>query len=411
MFQPAGRPAACDLICMSKKKRRIALINTDDESARAICAAAGIAEPVEPDSLPTPDAAAAYLAESGACVMFVGLEHNTDEALAAVQAYRSNATQSAIIAVSDRVSSEMLLQAVHAGVDEFLTKPLNSKSIREAVENACRKRGVCLHETSGGGKVFTIFSGKGGCGKTMLATNLAYHLAQLDDGRVVTVDLNLQFGNAATFLDLQPRHTIMDCIHRDEVVEDEVLVRMPCQHASGLSVLPGPADPADAELLRPEHITALLEAFRRLYDFVLVDTSSNFDERCLAALDVSDKIILLSDTLVPSVRNTQRCAHVFEKLGYDPDRLMLVINRWDKRVGAGPKELQQAFDLPIAGVVPNDFSPVMSAVDAGLPVAEVAERSEVVTAIEKLARRLAGDQDNNHHDAGLLGKLTALIGK
>ena len=394
------------------KKRIIALVNTDDDSAGAIRAAAGIAEPVEPESLPTPQEAAAYLSESGACVLFVGIDHGVEEALAAVRECRTATPQSAIIAVGGAVSSEVLLLAVRAGVDEFLTTPLNTGSIRDAVLNACRRRGICQRESSrGGGKVFAIFSGKGGCGKTMLATNLAYHLAQIDDGRVVTLDLNLQFGNAATFLDLQPRHTIMDCFHRDEIVEDEVLVRMPCQHSSGLSVLPGPLDPADAELIRPEHVTALLDSLRRLYDFVIVDTASNFDERCLAALDASDKIVLLSDTLVPSVRNTQRCMQVFEKLGYDPERLSLVVNRWDKRVSAQPKELQQAFDLPIASIVPNDFGPVMSAVDAGLPVAEVAERSEVVIAISKLARDLAGGEHAAQRASGLFGKLTALIGK
>ena len=395
------------------RKRKIAIVNTDDDAARAICAAAGIADQEsEVQTLADPDATAAYLAEAGASVVFFGIGQDSEAALKAVQQYNQRASRSAVIGIMNRASSDLLLEAVRAGVDEFLTAPLDGGSIGEAVRNACRKKGILQSDSSRGeGRIFTVFSGKGGCGKTMLAINLAYHLAQIGDASVIIVDLNLQFGNAATFLDLQPRHTIIECLQGDGVVEDEVLVRMPARHESGLSVLSGPDDPADAEELRPEHVHALLDALRQKYDFVIVDTASKFDEHILTALDMSDKVLLISDTLVPSVRNTQRCLKVFEKLGYEYDKIVLVVNRCDKRVGAKPKELQQAFEKPIETFVPNDFGPVMNSVDAGLPVAEVAEKSEVVAAIRKLALSLAGDTQEQGGREGLIKKLSGLIGK
>jgi len=121
----------------------------------------------------------------------------------------------------------MLLEAIRAGVDEFLTPPLNDNNIRECIRNICRRKGLIQQDASNGdGKVFTVFSGKGGCGKTLLVTTLAHQLAHIEGKSVVVLDLNLQFGSAATFLDLQPRHTVIDCLRADGSVEDEVLTKM-----------------------------------------------------------------------------------------------------------------------------------------------------------------------------------------
>jgi pilus assembly protein CpaE len=396
------------------KRRKIAIINTDGDSARAICRAAGIGDDgSEAQTFAEAGAAAEFLAGAGVSVVFFGIDQDSDATLQAIQKYTQGNSRAAVIGITDRVSSELLLEAVRAGVDEFVTAPLDDKRIRESVRNACRKKGILQPDgPAAGGKVFTVFSGKGGCGKTMLATNLAYHLTRIDNASVIVADLNLQFGNAATFLDLQPRYTIIDCLRGDGVVEDEMLVRMPCKHSSGLSIISVPDDPADSDQVRPEHVQALLEALRRRYDFVIADTSSSFDELNLAALDVSDKIILVSDTLVPSVRNTERCLRVFEKLGYDGEKIALVINRCDKRVGSRPKELQQAFGRPIAAFVPNDFETVMNSVDAGLPVAETAEKSAVVAAIRSLALSLAGcDGQKEFSTTGIFRKLSVLIRK
>jgi pilus assembly protein CpaE len=162
-------------------------------------------------------------------------------------------------------------------------------------------------------------------------------------------------------------------------------------------------------------VQALLDSLRQKFDYVIVDTASNFDECNLAALDMSDKIILVSDSLVPSVQNSQRCLRIFDKLGYDQEKMVLVVNRCDKRIGAGPGELQQALKKQIAAFIPNDFSPVMSSVDAGLPVAEVSEKSEVVEAIDKLAEYIAADDESrgeeSPHPQGLFKRLTDLIAK
>ena len=347
-----------------------------------------------------PEALATYLAGEGPAVMFFGIAQDPEATLAAVRKCAEHCRRpggrpgspAAIIGITTRASSDLLLEAVRAGIDEFLTPPLDDKTVRDCIRNVCEKKGILqTAPNSRGGRIFTVFSGKGGCGKTTLATNLAYQLAQLPERSVLVLDLNLQFGNAATFLDLQPRHTIIDCLTKEGgVVEDEMLVKLPCRHASGVAVLSGPDDPADSDQLKPDQTLALLESLKGRYDFVVVDTISNFDENNLTALDVADRIILLTDTLVPSVRNTQRCLKVFSKLDYDLDKVVLVVNRFDKNVGAGAKELQQAFDIPISGFIPNEFAAVMSAVDAGLPIAEATQKSGVTAALKQLAHELVG---------------------
>ena len=395
------------------RKLKIAVINADDASARAIGRAAGVLEPgssaaVQSNpvrSLADPDVLAGFLAEQGVSILFFGIGQDSAATLDAIRkSIAASSRPVGIIGITERASSELLLESVRAGVDEFLTLPLNDKNIRECVRNVCRRKNIAHAGPSGGGKVVTVFSGKGGCGKTMLATNLAYELAKCE-ASVVVLDLNLQFGNAATFLDLQPRHTIMDCISKDGTVDEEVLTRIACKHACGLALIPGPDDPADSEQLTPEHTHALLDGLRKKYDFVVVDTHSKFDDHNMTALDMADKIILVTDSLVPSVRNTQRCLKVLAKLNYDSNKILLVVNRMDKSVGASQKELQQAFDVPIAVFIPNEFAAVMSSVDAGLPISESAPKSGVVAAIRQLSQSLADTGEEQPASRGWFQKL------
>jgi len=158
-----------------------------------------------------------------------------------------------------------------------------------------------------------------------------------------------------------------------------------------VAVICGPEDPAESDQFRPEHTHAIIESLRRKYDYTVIDTLSNFDEHNLTALDMADRILLVTDTPVPSVRNTQRCLKVFTKLNYDPEKVLLVVNRLDKSVGAGQKELQQAFQMPVNVFIPNEFAIVMGAVDAGQPVAETTEKSAVVAAVKQLVQSLVGE--------------------
>ena len=338
--------------------------------------------------------------------MFFGIGRDGSPALDAIrQSLSALARPVAFIAVTETMPPELLIEAMRAGVDEFLTPPLMDKTIRESVHNVCRKKGISgPGPSAGAGKIITVFSGKGGCGKTMLITSLGYQLALMEQS-VVILDLNLQFGNVATFLDLQPRHTLMDCVAKDGRIDEEMLTRIPARHASGLAVIPGPEDPADSEQLKPEQTHALLDALRKKFDFVIVDTLSVFDEQNMCALDIADRIILLTDSLVPSVRNTQRCLKVLSKLSYDQDKVILVVNRVDRNVGASPKELQQAFTLPVSMFIPNEFAAVMSSVDAGLPLAESAPKSGVVAAIRQLAEQLIGADSHGRGSQSWLKKL------
>jgi len=393
------------------KKIKIAIVNADEDSARAIRQAARIDTPgPEVQEVDEPAELADGLAAEHPAIVFFGIDREPAKSLQALKSFTDRATRVAVIGLAERTSPQLLLEAMRAGVDEFLTIPLSGQSIIEAVRNVSRKKGL-IQAAGDDGRIFTVFSGKGGCGKTMLATNLAYQLSRIEGASVIILDLNLQFGNVAAFLDLQPRHTLVDCVQKDGVVEDEVLVRIPCKHASGLSVIAGPEDLADAEQLRPEQIEALLSALQSKYDFVIVDTACSFDELNLMAFDMSEKILLVCDTLVPSVKSAQRCMKVFDKLSYDPEKIVLVINRLDRNVGAGRKELQQAFGMPVAAFLPNEFTTVMGAVDAGMPIAEAGEKSGVAAAIAELAVSLTGEQQGGVRQGGWFRKLTGIMGK
>jgi pilus assembly protein CpaE len=234
------------------------------------------------------------------------------------------------------------------------------------------------------GKVVTVFSPKGGSGKTALATNLAAATAR-SGVETLLVDLDLQFGDSALTLAVSPRATIADLAASAGAIDVEKLKAFVSEDAqTGLAVLPAPQRPEEADVVGQAELAAVLDSARNAYDAVVIDTGPLFDGPMLAALDHTDQLLLVCNPEVTSLKNVRIGLETIERLGFDRDKITLVANRIGAAGGIGRNEIEQALDWEVTYELPDDSS-VPVAVNRAVPVVVSAEDSPFSRAVGKLA--------------------------
>jgi pilus assembly protein CpaE len=220
----------------------------------------------------------------------------------------------------------------------------------------------------------TVASATGGCGKTFVATNLAYLLAQGTGKRVAIIDLALQFGEVVATLQLKPQRTIADV---EVGVDGHIdLTSVMTQHKGGFDVLAAPPDPVAAEGLGASVISSVIDAVRMAYDFVIVDTPPSLNEVVLGAFDVSDHLIVLATLDIPSVRNMRVFLTTLDRLQIPTDGLHLVLNKAERGVELTADDIHRVLGRGWDLELPYDRE-VSRSVNLGLPVSEAAPKAEV----------------------------------
>jgi pilus assembly protein CpaE len=217
----------------------------------------------------------------------------------------------------------------------------------------------------------TVASATGGCGKTFLASNLAYLLAAGTGKRVAMVDLDLQFGEVVSMLQLHPVRTIVDVDLDEGSIEDCMT-----PHKGGFDVLAAPRDPIAADTVTPERVAEILLAIRGRYDYLIIDTPPSLNEVVLSSFDISEHLIVLATLDVPSVNNMRVFLSTLERLKISHEGLHLVLNKAEKNVGFTGADVEQILGRPWDLVLPYDRE-VSRAVNLGLPVTEAAPSTEV----------------------------------
>ncbi len=233
------------------------------------------------------------------------------------------------------------------------------------------------------GKVLTVASATGGCGKTFLATNLAYFLARHSGGRVCVIDLDLQFGEVSTALRLKPRFTIYDALQREDNDEADLARHFPeylVAHSTGVHVLAAPKDPSEADRINPPDVTRIIEAARQHFDHVVVDTPSALTEIVLAAFEGSERLFVMATLDLPSVRNLGVFLTTLEKLKVPTDDVRLILNKAESDVGIEIAQVEKLFPQGFEAVLPY-AKEVSRSINLGMPVLAASPNAEVSRAM------------------------------
>jgi pilus assembly protein CpaE len=297
-----------------------------------------------------------------------------------------------VILVRQRIDTGVLAEALRAGVrdvvDERDLYRLNA-SVRQLQTFAAALRDSAT--TVGGdggpgprGRIVTVFSAKGGCGKTTLATNLAATLADRGRRQVCLVDLDLAFGDVAIALQLFPAHTIADAVPLADVDFTAVQALL-TPHSPGLTTLVAPVEPGSAESIPATLVAHILELLRAHFDYVVVDTPPAFDDQVLAAFDLSDVIALMATLDIPALKNLKLTLETMALLNYPRERWRVVLNRADSKVGLAISEVEKTLRAPISAQIPSSRD-VPASINRGVPISLDDPRHPVSLAILDFAQ-------------------------
>jgi len=333
----------------------------------------------------------------GEDTIIVGPSVDQASAMKLAETMRVQRPSLGIILVRRRVDTSVLSEALRMGVRDVVAerdlKALTAAVARgKEVARALRNQtpaGEAQEPTQSRGKLITVFSAKGGCGKTTLSTNLAATLADRGRHEVVLVDLDLAFGDVAIALQLFPKHTIADAVPADGSLDESALRGLLTPHSPGLTALVAPVEPGAADSISAPLVAKILSMLKDMFDYVVVDTPPAFDDQVMAAFDASDVIFLIATLDIPALKNLKLTLETLELLNYPRERWNVILNRSDSKVGLSISEVEKTLGTPIRAQIPSSRD-VPSTINRGVPIALDDPKHPVSLAIREIARQSLG---------------------
>ena len=294
------------------------------------------------------------------------------------------------ILIAPELSTELFRQALRAGIKDVLPSPADTAQLSDSVSRVVEglvSRGGTTATAEGGevGSVVTVFSTKGGAGKSVIAANLAVVLARRSDRPVVLVDADLQFGDVAVMLKLAPQHTIVDAVGSIDRLDPGLLQNLLVRHEpSGLLVLPAPLEPAFADQIAADDMVRIVEMLRGFAAFVVVDTPAYFNDVVLGLIEISDDVLLVAGMDIPNIKNVKIGLQTLRLLNTPMSKLRLILNRANSKVKLDVGEVERTLQVKADSLIPSDVV-VPQSVNRGVPVVLDAPKSGVARSIEQLA--------------------------
>ncbi len=271
--------------------------------------------------------------------------------------YRLNRPDLGIIMMRERIDTEIVTAALRSGIRDVV-----SIDDVEGITAAVRRSQNFSNQLRGAmgstidveaGKVIMVFGAKGGCGKTTIATNLAESLAKLNRGRVCIVDLDLDFGDVAIFLKLDPAVTISRAVQFEGELDATHVRSLITPYAENLDALLAPAKPAEAEFITPDIAMNIIDVLRTMYSFIVLDTPPSFAEVTLRSFEKADSYILVTTLDLPSLKNIKVAMETLDALGYPRSRWHVVLNRAGSDVGLGQGDVEEVLGIPVTTAIPS----------------------------------------------------------
>ena len=323
-------------------------------------------------------------------LVIVNLDPNAQAALRAVGHLPRMHPNVSFFLMSHVLDANLLMEAMHLGVKEFIPLPMSEDKFTAAIERVANNHGAGKT-----GKIIHVIPTVGGCGSTTIACNVAASLAKI--GKTVLIDLDLMRGGVASYFDTRPRFTIADVMEASDKVDKTMLDNALTIHqGSGVAILARPDLPEDTQRVNANGVQRLIGLVGRLFDFVVVDSLMSINPTYGSIITAADVNLLVMQLNIPSAKNAERFVGAMRRMGIEASKIKTVVNRYVKKGNdIEPEEVERALGLKISWNVPNDFKNAMAAINFGEPVVIRAPRSEMSASLLSLAQSLGGKLDKS----------------
>ncbi len=316
---------------------------------------------------------------------------------------------SPVIIMSVQGERDYLRRAMQSGAREFLIKPFSGDeliaSIRRVYQLEQKKEsfmaktpaaaaagpgapGETLRPRGEHGQVVFFYSGKGGVGKSLIAANLAVSMANETKAKVALVDLDLQFGDIGVLLNLDHSQGITDLVENIEHMDPDFIREVMVEGPYGVKVLLTPISPELADLVTVDHIRKIFAEMRKIFDYIIVDSSTHLGEINLEVLDHADKVVVVTSLSIPAIKDTKLALKIFDSLSISPDRVILLLNKSDAHSEFNKESVEANLRFPITAQIPNDPKLVINSINRGNPFVTTHPESEISQRIRELVGKM-----------------------
>ncbi len=314
----------------------------------------------------------------------ITLGANAEQAIKLIQRLTAESPKTALISAANNAAPDLLLQSLRAGAREFLKFPISPEELKTVLDRVGEFCAGQVETPKKKGRMIAVFSSKGGCGTSFIATNLAAAAS----ARTVLVDLNLQAGDLPLFLGVEPKYSFADISENRSRLDDALIKSFVTPYSKHLSLLAAPREADSADEIEPEHVFDVLQRLRESYEYVVLDPQHTFDSITLAALDQSDEIVLVLTLDIPAIRSTQRALEIFDRLGYPRKKIRILVNRWSKQIDLDLRQVEKFLGEPVVGFVPSDYQTAVTSINLGQPLVLSEPNSKVAQEIRRVARAI-----------------------
>src|ERR1043166_6300459 len=315
----------------------------------------------------------------------ITLGSNPDHTIKLIEKLVTLCPKTAIISAAQNPSGDLILQSLRAGAREFLNLPIKPTELKTVLDRIAELPVSQVEAPKKRGRMVAVFSSKGGCGTSFIATNLA----AANTSRTVLVDLNLQAGDLPLYLGVDPKYSIAEIVENRSRLDDALIASFVTQCTPQLSLLAAPKQADSADEIEPENVFEVLQRLRESFDYVVLDPQHTFDSITLAALDQSDEIILVLSLDIPAIRSTQRSLEIFDRLGYPRKKVRIVVNRWSKQIDLDLRQVEKFLGEPVVGFVPSDYQTAVGSINLGTPLVQAEPTSKIAMEIRRIAQQMS----------------------